>query len=533
MRELFRHRDFRLLLAGQTLAMFGDWTLLLVFGIWAKTLTGSNAIAGLTVFAMVAPGLLAPFAGVVVDRLPRRVVMIGLNLVSAAVVSTLWFVEDRDQLWMLFAVAVWYGFSSVMFNAAISGLVQAMLPMDLVGPANGLLATVRQGLRLIGPLAGAGLFAVAGGRWVATLDAITLVLAAVVLMFLRHREVRAPRSVVPFSVELTAGLLHLWRSPLLRRLSLTTVIFSVAIGMVEPTVYALVGDGLHRPPEFVGVLVSVQGAGAIIGGIVVSGAIRRVSEPSLIVVGLLVVAAGAGLCAIPALPAALLGFGLVGVGIPTLGVAIATLLQRCTPNAVMGRVAAGYDMIGTVPTTASIAVGADAGRRVALSGDPRPDRRRRCGRRAVHAPRPPHAHRDRRARRHVPGCACTVAMPARIKTPPTAWMGVGIWPSSRAAKITARITSDNATNEAIELPRRRTASIPVTYASAADTRARATIGTHHGIVGAAIVTGAAATARGTMPITPASTSTTAPTPVPTVVSSRAGDDEELLSDRTK
>ncbi len=358
MRELLRHRDFRLLLAAQTLAMFGDWTLLLVFGIWAKTLTGSNALAGLTVFAMVAPGLLAPFAGVVVDRLPRRAVMVGLNLVSAAVVSTLWFVHDRDQLWILFAVAVWYGFSGVMFNAAISGLVQAMLPMDLVGPANGLLATVRQGLRLIGPLVGAGLFAYAGGRWVATLDAIILVLASGVLLFLRHREVRAPRTQVPFRVELTAGLRHLWRSALLRRLAVTTVVFSVAIGMVEPTVYALVGDGLHRPPEFVGVLVSVQGVGAILGGILVSAAIRRVSEPSLIVVGLTVIAAGAGLCAVPALPTAIVGFGLVGVGLPVLGVAIATLLQRSTPNAVMGRVAAGYDMISTVPTTASIALGA-------------------------------------------------------------------------------------------------------------------------------------------------------------------------------
>jgi MFS family permease len=358
MRELLRHRDFRLLLAGQTLAMFGDWTLLLVFGIWAKTLTGSNAVAGLTVFAMVAPGLLAPFAGVVVDRLPRRAVMVGLNLVSAVVVASLWFVHDRDQLWILFAVAVWYGFSGVMFNAAISGLVQSMLPMDLVGPANGLLATVRQGLRLIGPLAGAGLFAYAGGRWVATLDAVILVLASVVLLFLRHREVRAPRTQVPFQEELTAGLLHLWRSPLLRRLAVTTVLFSVAIGMVEPTVYALVGDGLHRPPAFVGVLVSVQGGGAILGGILVSAAIRRVGEPSLIVVGLTVIAAGAGLSAVPALPAALVGFGLVGIGIPVLGVAIATLLQRCTPNAVMGRVAAGYDMIGTVPTTASIALGA-------------------------------------------------------------------------------------------------------------------------------------------------------------------------------
>ena len=61
-----------------------------------------------------------------------------------------------------------------------------------------------------------------------------------------------------------------------------------------------------------------------------------------------------------------------------------------------------------------------------------------------------------------PARACTVAIPARISTPPTAWIGVGICPSSRAAKITAKITSDSATNEAIELPSRRTASIPVT-----------------------------------------------------------------------
>jgi hypothetical protein len=120
-----------------------------------------------------------------------------------------------------------------------------------------------------------------------------------------------------------------------------------------------------------------------------------------------------------------------------------------------------------------------------------------------------------------------------MRTPPTAWIGVGIWPSRRAAKITARITSESATNEAIELPSRRTASMPVTYARAADTSARAMMGTHHGRVVAAIVTGAAATVNGTIPIRPASTSTTAPTPVPTVVSSRAGDDDAPLSDRTK
>jgi len=357
-RELLRHRDFRLLLVGQTLSMFGDWTLLLVFGIWTKTLTGSNALAGLTVFALAAPGLLGPFGGVLVDRIPRRRVMIGLNLVTAAVLGTLWLVETRDQLWILFAVAFWIGLSGVVFNAAMSGLVQDMLPIDLVGPANGLLATIRQGLRLVGPLIGAGLFALAGGRWVATLDAVTLLLATAALLLVRHGEVSARATGVPFRAELVAGLVHLWQTPMLRRVAVATVIFSATIGMVEPTVYALVGDGLHRPPEFIGVLVSAQGVGAIIGGVLVTGAIRRITELPLSAAGLGIAAAGCALCTIAWLPTALAGFTLVGVGLPVLAVSVATLLQRCTPNALMGRVAAGYDLIGTVPTTASIALGA-------------------------------------------------------------------------------------------------------------------------------------------------------------------------------
>ena len=357
MRDLLGHRDFRLLLAGQTLSMFGDWTLLLVLGIWAKTLTGSNAVAGLTVLAMAAPGLLGPFAGVLVDRLPRRRVMVGLNLVSAGVVCTLWFVEDRRQLWLLFAVALWYGFNSVMFNAAVSGLVQAMLPPEVVGPANAALATVRQALRLVGPLVGAGIFAAFGGPWVATLDAGTFVLSGLALLLLRHRAVRGARGSAPFREELAAGLVHLWRTPVLRSLACATVVFSLAIGAVEPTVYALV-DGLRRPPEFVGVLVSAQGGGAVLGGLAVGVAIRRVPERRLVAAGLVLITLGVALCAAPSVVAALAGFVLVGAGLPTVSVAVATLLQRRTPNAVMGRVAAGYEMVGTVPTTVSIAVGA-------------------------------------------------------------------------------------------------------------------------------------------------------------------------------
>lgn len=79
MRRLFAQRDTRLLLAGQTLSMFGDSAMFLALGIWVKDLTGSNAAAGLLFFILVLPSLAAPLGGLVVDRRRRRPLMIGTD----------------------------------------------------------------------------------------------------------------------------------------------------------------------------------------------------------------------------------------------------------------------------------------------------------------------------------------------------------------------------------------------------------------------------------------------------------------------
>ncbi len=357
MRDLLRHRDFRLLLAGQTATVFGDWTLLLVFGIWGKSLTGSNAVAGLMIFAMAAPGLLGPLGGVVADRMPRRRLIIAVDLASVPVVLSLWGVHDRGELWLLFAVAVWYGLTTIIVAAAMSGLVQSMLPPDLVGPANGALTTVRQGLRLVGPLVGAGLYTAVGGPWVATIDAVTFVIGAMALVALRHPEQRVVRVPVRFREEVAAGITHLVGSPVLRRLALCEIGVVAAFGVTEPVVYALL-DGLHRPAAFLGVLVAVQGIGAIVGGVLATGLVNRVGDARLFVAGLVLLGAGVALETVPSLGTAFVGFLLFGCGLPALQVAAATMLQHRTPNAVMGRTAAAFEVISSVPYTASIGLGA-------------------------------------------------------------------------------------------------------------------------------------------------------------------------------
>ena len=73
---LLRHRDARLLLAGQSLSLLGDRAMFLALGVWVKSLTGSSAAAGLVFFAYGLPGLTAPAAGLLVDRVRRRRLMI-------------------------------------------------------------------------------------------------------------------------------------------------------------------------------------------------------------------------------------------------------------------------------------------------------------------------------------------------------------------------------------------------------------------------------------------------------------------------
>src|SRR5205085_7318217 len=94
-RSLLRYRPFRLLLAGQTLTLLGDLALILVLGIWARHLTGSVSAGGAVFFAMIAPTLLAPLLGCIVDRFPRKRVLIVNDLVTAAGLLPLLAVDGR------------------------------------------------------------------------------------------------------------------------------------------------------------------------------------------------------------------------------------------------------------------------------------------------------------------------------------------------------------------------------------------------------------------------------------------------------
>jgi len=151
MRRLLRRKDVRLLLAGQSLSIFGDWMMIIVLGIWMKTLTGSSSAAGLVFFVFALASLAAPLGGLVVDRLPKRRLMIVTHVALAGVMCLLLFVHDRGDVWLLYAVTALYGLGGDIFGAARSAMLKSMLPDELLGDAIGALQSVREGLRLVAP----------------------------------------------------------------------------------------------------------------------------------------------------------------------------------------------------------------------------------------------------------------------------------------------------------------------------------------------------------------------------------------------
>ena len=358
MRGLLAHRDARLYLSGQVMSLFGDSALWLAMAIWIKVLTGSSAAAGLSFFALALGSLCGPLGGMLADRVRRRPLLIVTNLATAGMVLLLLLVRDRHQVWLIYAVMVSYGVAGSILGPAQTALVQAILPARLLADANGALQTAQQGLRLVTPLAGAGLFAAFGPVPVIIGDAATFVIAVATLLAIRLRETAPAPSGQRWLAELTAGARHIARTVVLRQLSVTAAVVVTAYGLSETVIFAVVSQGLHKPASFLGILVSAQGVGAIAAGLTAAPIIRRLSEGRLASLGMIAAAIGFLLLIAPQLAAVLAGCALLGASLSWIIVGIMTLMQRSTPPELMGRTDAAFTVGYAVPQTIAIAAGA-------------------------------------------------------------------------------------------------------------------------------------------------------------------------------
>lgn len=354
--RVLKDRRLRILFVGQVLNMFGNTALVIALGIWVMSLTGSSGAAGVIFFLIAVPTLFAPFLGLMVDRFPRRTVLIWADLGALVLVGSLVFVQE---VWLIYVVALGYGVSAQVYRAARGGLVHSMVPAEALGDVNSVFGALNQALRVVGPLAGAAVFAAFGGAAVAALDAVTYLASLMSLLLLRGvPDLVQPAEREPIAPALFAGVRHIVGTPALRQMVIASAVAFAGAGMINVAMFDLVSNGLGRAPEFLGVLGSVQGAGAVVGALAVGGLMRRHGEFRTAAVGFLLNGVGLGIAATATLAGVCAGALLIGIGLPMVLVAEITLVQRRTPNELQGRAIAASEAIVDLPYTVAIGVAA-------------------------------------------------------------------------------------------------------------------------------------------------------------------------------
>ncbi|WFE36175.1 MFS transporter [Micromonospora sp. WMMD975] len=361
-------RNAVLFVAISVLSGLGGSAMALVAGIWVLDLTGSTGLAALAGLCVYAPVLAGPWLGGLLDRAPRRPLVVAVNLALAAALLSLLAVRGPGQTWLIFAVTLAYGVSYVVIDAGETALLPAALPPARLADVNGWRSSAQEGMKLVAPLAGAGLYAWRGGHPVAVLSAAVPLLVAVLYGALRLRTTDAAPADRPAAGDpaparppgLRVGLAVLLRRRAVR-VPVALAAVSIAMsGFTTAALYAVVTEELALPSTFLGVLASAQGAGSVLAGLVVGRLVRHRGASAVGVTGAALFAAGClGRC-LPWWPATVAASVVIGVGLPWTLVAAVTAVQTHTPPELLGRVSGTANTAMFGPITLAIPLGSVA-----------------------------------------------------------------------------------------------------------------------------------------------------------------------------
>ena len=329
--------NFRLLVLATLGSGLGTYVAALALTVHVEDLTGSPTWVGALLIAEFLPMIVLGLTlGPLVDRLSRRRLMIGADLVRLAVFCVLPFVGQPEVIVALAGVTgLAGGFFRPTAHAALPNLVStADLPT-----ANSVLQTVENLSWLIGPVAGGALVAAWGTDLAYWINAATFLFSALLLVRIAESALRGGDMISQGHWrDVGAGLALVRRS---RPLFLVLVVWSVAIvgnALFNVSEIFFAKDALDAGDFGFGVLVGATGLGLTVGGFFGGKAIDRFGVTRVYVGSLALWCAGVGAAAVSpwlALAAAFVAAGLVGNGAAV--VCNLVLVQRGSPDELRGR----------------------------------------------------------------------------------------------------------------------------------------------------------------------------------------------------
>jgi predicted MFS family arabinose efflux permease len=343
-----RLRDFRLLFAGELISLLGTAVAPIALAFAVLDLTGSATDLGYVLAAGWAPQVVFILVGGVLgDRLPRTLVMVGANLLSAAAqgVAAGLLLAGVAQVWQLALLQAVRGTATALFFPAAQAVVPEIVETELLQPANALIRLAQNSSTVLGAGIGGILVAAAGPGWAIAFDAATYLASALILVWIRVTRVvrEAGQTIVRDLIEgWNEFRSREWLWVIVVCASVGNLVATASFGVLGPLVAKLYLGGATA----YGAILASQGAGFIAGGVL---SLRwRPQRPLLVSVLFLLPTAAEIACYAAVRETALIaavGF-VAGLGLEVFGVNWITALQQHVPRQVLSRVSS-YDALGS------------------------------------------------------------------------------------------------------------------------------------------------------------------------------------------
>jgi MFS family permease len=274
---LRRNQPFRRLWYGQVVSQLGDWFDSIALFILLLNLTGSGQAVGLLMVAQYLPGaLVGPFAGVVVDRLPRRLVLILSDLGRALLVLLLLLVHGAGDIWLAYTVVALKVALTSFFEPARSAIVPDLCAREELVAANAITGATWSAMLALGAALGGLVVGTLGVQASFLIDSASYVLSAALIFTVRvggGREAGGRRqeagAAPPTRVlaELAEGLRYIFTHREVAWLTFAKTLWSMGGGVL--LLLTLFGRGLfplgREGALSIGLLYAARGLGAGIG----------------------------------------------------------------------------------------------------------------------------------------------------------------------------------------------------------------------------------------------------------------------------
>jgi MFS family permease len=366
---LLRQRNFALLWFGGLISAAGDWVLYAALPFFVYEHTHSTIATAGMIAAELGPSIVVgSLAGVWVDRLDRRRLLVTTNLLQALTVSVLLVVAHGGPLWIVYAVACAQSVLASFSQPAESALLPSLVAPDVLLAANSLTALNNRVARLVGVPLGGLLLGLFGLTPVVLVDSASfLAAAAMIALVATPRRLRSDEATSFFG-EWRAGL------SLIRRERTIAVLFAVlglmTFGgtMLDPLYVAWVRDSLHSGPQIYALLLTAHSVAGIVSSFALGTWGSRYS-PRLLV-GWMSFVAGAVLIVKFDIPVVSLAVALSLIGGATSvisSVAVETLAQQTVREDFRGRVFAALGASGALFSLLGAVVGGVAARAVGVT----------------------------------------------------------------------------------------------------------------------------------------------------------------------